>query len=241
MTGHTRIRAWWSAAALAVAAAACGGGSASGDQTSGCASGAQLARLPHGPALTGDLDGDGRVDRAYIALDRHAPARCRYALVVRTATETVGAPVQHTSVAPTADALVALGPKPSAQILVRVQQGASVSGGTLFTYRRGRLRAVPLVGWKLGTLLEWNGGATFLDGVDCLGGRRSGRVLQVTGGEVGSSGTRWSVRKDVFALRADRLVHVSSSASTFHGTNAKLVRRLPAAEGRAFAGCRIAR
>jgi hypothetical protein len=213
---------------------------------------ARAVRLHPHSVLLADIDGDGTRDRISTVFDARNRPGCRYLVLVQTAAGAVSAPIRSTAIPddagppypgdpPTADSLIEIGPKPSLQILVRVHQGASTSTGVVFDYRRGRLRQLPITGvpdWAASFV--YNEGVMFIDGVDCLGGPRSGKVLQLTGGTTDSIGTRWEVVRDVFQLRGLKLVHVSHRIIRFRGTSDALVRRFPTADGRSFTSCTAA-
>jgi len=236
---------------VAIAAAAAGGGTAPAAGTAACPTARELVRLPHQRPLAGDVDGDGRPDRSFLVVDRRAPERCRFFLVALTETgphatalhsrflPRTAAALSVPGAPPSLDLLADIDRAPGAEAVVRLTQGASVSGAAVYTFRAGAFRPLPIVGSPAG-LFQYNGGATILSGVDCLDGRRSGAVVQILGGELGSSGTRWRVERDVFVTRSGRFVRTTRTVRSFRGSFEQLVRAVPAASGAPFRSCHVA-
>jgi hypothetical protein len=198
--------------------------------------------------LRADIDGDGEKDRVSTIYDAVNPRSCRYLLVVQisagreavapisTDTPPAGPPLPGEP--PTVDSVVEIGANPSVQILVRVRQGASTSQAVIYSYRRGKLTQLAIM--SRDRTFAYNAGASFIGGVDCLGGARSGRVVALTGGQVGPSTTLWQLGRDVYELRGPRFVRVSSRVSRYRGTEDELRRRFPASGGQAFPSCTAA-
>lgn len=197
----------------------------------------------HVHARRADLDGDGHRDQAWLLSDRHAPSRCRYFLAARTragfSASSLHSPLLHADAAsrlPSLDAIIRVAPGRYAQLLVRLTQGASQSGGNLYTFTGTGFRPLPIL-HSPQTLFLWGSAATILDGVDCLHRRMSGAVVQLQGGEIGSSGTKWSLERTVFRLGTKGFSRSSQTTTAFHGTLEQLVRTLPAAGGLPFPTC----
>lgn len=259
-TGDLSLRRGWPRACSGVASAAlltlvagaaiaCGGSHANAVEHAGasrCPTGADLRAKFRPPFLRADVDGDGRLDSSRLIVVSTAPYRCRYLLATRTSSGFFFAsPVRNPylppvpapgSGLPSLDAAPEISPDGKASLLVRVSQGASLSGGVLYHFANRSFQPIVLRDTHQ-RLLFYNPPATEIDGVDCLG-RRRGRIVQLRGGEIGSSGKRWSIQRIFFRLQGRVLTRTGESSTIFRGPLERLVRVLPAGFDRPFPSCR---
>ncbi len=230
-------------AAVAFAAAACGGRGVSAS----CPTVATALRLPRSPVLQGDIAGDRRPDRVFLAYDRLAPTQCRVLLVVTTGSHalsrqlpSVGPPPiigTHWKGPPALEALVRLDRMGKLGIGVSVGYGASTAGVSVLRVQRGRLVAVLRPGGSfLGGTFVYGGVVSQLEGVDCT----PGSFRQLNAG-ASDSGRRWQIRSAVFTVRGTHFIPRSRRTWTFVGGFAALQRKFPALGSRPFRGCSAAR
>ena len=237
---------------LAIAAAIAGYGGASGRAApmTGCDT-RHVAQLPHARTLHGDVDGDGNPDAAFVVTDFKQAYRCRFWLVVRRrggidvgAVRSSGLPGERFMLKmnglPELVALADVAKKPGLELIVRVGQGASASSAAVFTERDHHLIRMLIKGYPkmVGSTFVYNLGDPLVGGVDCIGGRGSGRVLQVRGG-ADANGLRWEVEEYVFDVRGNNFVYLKTVKKYFKGTFQALIKQIPAARGEAFPSCRI--
>jgi hypothetical protein len=174
---------------------------------SACPSLGAAGSLPSaGPALRGDVDGDGRRDRVTIVYAPRAPVSCAFLVLARTGggdrAVRLDMSGQKSSRLPARDqvrwysepslmALAAVDRQAGLEILVRLWRGASRAGGALLTVRGSRLTPM-----RLGRLGGWNWGGTVMaqSYVDCVHGRATGYVA-ISGEQAVREGTTWTTTR----------------------------------------------
>lgn len=159
--------------------------------------------------LYGDVDGDGRADAVFV--ERSGP--CRFALVVRTRTRTLHAPVRAQPCSKQSDGwdmglprVIALRPMTARRGFepeVVLWRGASNDGVRFFTVFRGRLR-------PLGD--EWNlgGFAAAYTLTDCL----RPHVVGVSGAMYDAG--RWRAFGAIYRVTATAFRRVASRTALLH-------------------------
>jgi len=226
------VRAAFAVAAVAVVAAACGGPSP-GPPTApapparpaagGCSNAASVAARPalrRGPAVRGDVDGDGRPDLAFIAVDPAGKERCRFFLVVRSVDGTRQYATQMTPYGkgwrpiPADDreilqflrlnGLARVGSEPGLEVLVDAHQGASTGFVRVFRVWRGELQRV--VG--PGESFAYSGSVAHEDGVDCAPSLGAGFVVTGSARLVAPQGRFYAVERRYYLLSGARFVPV---------------------------------
>jgi hypothetical protein len=185
-----------------------------------CASPAASASLPAaGPQLRGDVDGDGRPEVLAVRYRPKAPVPCGFLLTARSRS-VVSSVRLHLSAskfgsaadavrygdAPSARSLAAIDRRPGAEVLVRLWQGASSQGGSVFTLHDGRLRRMTIEG-RWDNEFSWWGSVTHNANVDCLGRPGSGLVATRSGG-VDVDGRHLVESRGVYVVRGTRFHRV---------------------------------
>jgi hypothetical protein len=181
--------------------------------------------------LTGDVDGDGRVDRASVVYARGAPDRCESVLRVERAdgiaTRVVRAgvsPETRSSVSHDAPRLTALAPldgRPGAELLVTVWDGASTSFGALYSVRSGRLVRMHVPRSSIGAagVLPYSGSLGHTSALQCRRGRAG--LVSVSAAKVPAG---WDVARfalvpkgDGFSVKSEPARRVESLPPEFAG------------------------
>jgi hypothetical protein len=226
------VRGATAAVAVALAAAACGGPSP-GPPTappppprttaSGCANASSVASRPalrRGPALRGDIDGDGRPDVAYVALDPAGPERCRFYLVVRSVDGVRRYATQLTPYGkgwrpiPADDrqildqlrlnGLARISTDPGLEVLLDGHEGASTRFIWVYRVWRGDLQRI----LGAGESFPYSGSLTHENGVDCAPSLGAGFVVAGQALLVGAQGRSYAVERRYYLLRGARFVPV---------------------------------
>ena len=179
-----------------------------------------------GAILRADVDGDRRVDTAAVRYVRGEASSCGFRLTVRTRGRIHSLPVRppirkalttnaaiRYGEAPALRALAEIDRRPGAELLVEHWRGASSHGGSVYALRAGRLRKMRIRGsWD--DEFGWWGSIAHNANVDCVGGRRSGRVA-TRSGSVDRDGRRLVESRSLLAVRGDRFERVRSRSRTY--------------------------
>lgn len=152
-----------------------------------------------GAALRGDLDGNGQADTVVVTASYSSPPRCVFHLVARFENgrvATASLPPSCLDVQcmrevhwPAVEALAAIDRRPGAEIAVTTNAGASTLFLGIYTVRKHKLLRMRIPHSFQNTFPEF-GSATNYYGVDCIGGRGSGRVVASTASVVSASRVR---------------------------------------------------
>jgi hypothetical protein len=148
-----------------------------------CARANDAARLPIqriAGSLTGDIDGDGRLDRVTVRYDPQASASCPFLVAVTTGTSVLAAPLAvtgrySTQPLPALNRLARV-PRRGLAIAVDVSSG-SARWAAVFVVADGRLSQVKLASGAFDGAFVYSGALMHDYGVDCFGGGRSGRLV----------------------------------------------------------------
>jgi hypothetical protein len=191
-----------------------------------CAGPGGIASLPAaGPQLRGDLDGDGRPEAVAVRYRPTAPVSCGFLLTARSRSVVSSVRLRLSAGkfgsaaggvrygdAPSLRSLAAVDRRPGAEVLVRLWQGASSHGGSLFTYYGGRLRRMSIEG-RWDNEFSWWGSVAHNANVDCLGRPGSGLVATRSGG-VDVDGRHLVESRSVYVVRGTRFHRVRTRTST---------------------------
>ena len=167
-----------------------------------CANGPAAATAePLGGTVSGDVDGDGTDDDAYLVLDEDGDPGCRTFLVAATGSGTLVTPtsdegVEHALQAPRINSLVQIDGRGGSEIVVDLEQGASTQFVGLFTVADGSLQRVRVQGdAPSGDLFPYGGSVGHIEGSDC--GPEPGSVVVTTASPVGR---RYEVRTTTYEM-----------------------------------------
>jgi hypothetical protein len=176
-----------------------------------CPSLARAAGLPQvaGPALIGDVDGDGARDSVSVRAARAAPARCGLLLTVRARRSTlatrlvyehprgtVGDSLQgRPRPVPFLNGLYALDARPGLEIVATLEEGASDSFLRVYAVRRARLIALRIVPRAFDNVFSWGGFAAAYSGIDCAGG-----LVRDTSAVLATDGRHWLVERRFYRI-----------------------------------------
>ncbi|MBA2273745.1 MAG: hypothetical protein H0W21_07585 [Actinobacteria bacterium] len=125
-------------------------------------------------ALRGDVDGDGRSEVAWLAIDRRAEVGCQVFLAVTSGSVAQSLPIVQPELnlalnPPALNALAAIDTEPGLEIVVDLVIGASTRFVGLFGMQSGALTRVRFDGSRTlpPDLFAYGGTVAHLDGVDC--------------------------------------------------------------------------
>jgi hypothetical protein len=181
-----------------------------------------------------------------------APASCGFVLTIRTRhgspSLVVRPPIEKASTttdalrygdAPSLRALAEIDRRPGAELLVEHWNGASSHGGSVYALRAGRLQKMRIPGtWN--DEFGWWGSVTHNANVDCVGGRRSGRVVTRSGG-VDADGRRLIEARSLYVVRGGRFLRIRTRSRAYRPFGPRWWTDVPdAGEGPPFASCRVA-
>jgi hypothetical protein len=153
-----------------------------------------------GRALRGDVDGDGRLDRVTVRVDRERPRACRHVVVAELGGgRSVVAPVKPLPWFGTDPRLLLLAEidgRRGVEAVVSMSPAAVYRPGRVFTVRDGELVRMRLAGTDLFPLHD-----EFPAGTDCAD--EPGQIV-VTTGEVGRPDSHYDVERSVYEARGAR-------------------------------------
>jgi hypothetical protein len=137
----------------------------------------------------GDVDGDGSADRVFLVQRRSAPDECNTFLVAETARGTIVARLRPLFVwnadipVPRLLALAEIDRKSGAEVVIDVWDGASSMNVAVFTVRNESLRRMSIRAPRSDDVFEnFSSAGAGKGNVDCVGGQRSGVVVDTTTG-----------------------------------------------------------
>jgi hypothetical protein len=160
--------------------------------------------------LTGDVDGDGSIDRISLAVDADARPGCRAFVVVQTAEGRLIAPIQERELQvdlgfPVLESIVGVDDRAGGEIVVRVAAGASTEFAGLFTVADDALERVRLNG-PHGNLFPSGGSVGHLEASNC--GPDGGVVISTAT----TRGRRYALERRFYFFEGTSLVENESFA-----------------------------
>ena len=173
---------------------------------------AQARQCHSSTTLSGDVDGDRRSDQISISGRPDARYGCRFVLVVRVEKRTyrlrlkeglLTAPNVNVRIADLSG-LARIDRQPGAEILVTLNRSASGGGDGVYTFRRDRLRYMPIAGHNRIDGIFWHNQAG-LGGTraDCWKGPATGYVISMSY-QSARSRPGQDVTRILYRVRGDR-------------------------------------
>jgi hypothetical protein len=164
--------------------------------------------------VRGDVDGDGRLDDVSLLADPRARPKCRYYLVVRSAT-IYGTPLtvsrgNEAFGAPVLSALVDIGPARGAEIVVVMHRGATTDAVSLFQANGEDVGELKVTGSSASILAAGTSGAGVAV-ADCRGQHGNGEVVASVAVR---EGDRFEIERRIFHLDRNRLMFVRQEQET---------------------------
>lgn len=188
--------------------------------------------------LRGDVDGDGRTETVWLAIDDQAEAGCQVFLavgsgsVVRT-TPVVQPELNLTLSPPSLVGLVPVDSEPGLEVVVDLVTGASTRFAGLFAVRGTDLRRIDFdgPGSVASDLFAYGGSVTHLDGVDCARPRGTLVVTSAT-----PRADRYAVVRRYYRVIDGGAAPVPRRTE-HHVVEPKALNRYPELVSPPFAGC----
>ena len=166
-----------------------------------------------GPAARADVDGDGVVDRAWIAAQPSAPGFCGIFLVVRTRRGVVAIRVPGNADGPASASLskglprlfglLRLSGARDLEPVVIVDRGVDAVAFAAYRLEGNGLARVAVPG-PAGNKLDWADGSTAFGGIDCAGKGEGTRLKDAFAEQQGDGS--WLLTRHTYRLAASRLM-----------------------------------
>jgi hypothetical protein len=209
-----------------------------------------LPERPAGGVLRGDIDGDGRRDRASIRFAPRARASCGFFLVVETGNRTLSVRVpewykppldlpvsQWTSAEPFIALIVRLDARRS-QLVVARERGASVVNVSLYGIVRGELELLRFPAFPGDKLSLFGSAGTGYTNARCGWG---GPLIVLGRAPTSATWERWVFARHDYRLAGDRFVATRSRTAFVPQEQVGSEPRRWGFDGPPFKGCVVAR
>lgn len=188
--------------------------------------------------LRGDVDGDGRSETVWLAIDDRAEAECQVFLAVGSGSGVRSTPVvqPELNLALSPPSLIGLAPvdlEPGLEVVVDLVAGASTRFAGLFGIGGGDLRRIEFdgPGAVARDLFAYGGSVTHLDGVDCAELRGTLVVTSAT-----PRADRYAVVRRYYRI-TDGGAALLPRRTEHHVVEPKALNRYPELASPPFAGC----
>ena len=189
-------------------------------------------------ALRGDIDGDGRSEVIWLAVDPRAKAGCQVFLAAGSGpvvhSLAIVQPELNLELSPPAlNALAAIDTEPGLEVVVDLVMGASTRFVGLFGMHSGALERVRFDGPSTlpPDLIPYGGSVAHLDGVDCV--RPQGTIVMSS---ASPTAERYAIRRRFYRVTPGRST-LLPLRTEHHTVKAGALNRFPELASPPFAGC----
>jgi hypothetical protein len=202
--------------------------------------------------LVGDVDGDGAAERIWVSANYAAAADCRFVVSARGANAAYQQPIQHAPLlrtprqvalsegVPEASALAAVDDVAGLEIVIKVEQAASVATYEVYTVREASLVRLKTTYGSRARLRDAvflsNGSSKYFFGVDCLDGDPQA-IASTRIGALDPNATRWSVDRQLLHAEAGALELVDRARTVVGSSITQLQDQYPELGREPFRSC----